>query len=161
MGVSYLPADTMRAILRAEMPPEGPAEPPWTLWLPRWHPPRLNQLLAGIRPRIRLKRECRDIILAAAIDAAREGCPPASERRRVDLEVIVKPGKRWADPDAYHKATLDALVHAAMLVDDSPEWCELGRVVYARSKDWGTKIVLGPAEALAGKTATTNQGEQR
>jgi hypothetical protein len=45
---------------------------------------------------------------------------------------LLGPRQRGADPDAYWKSLLDALVHAGLLVDDSPKWCELGPVRFER-----------------------------
>lgn len=65
-------------------------------------------------------------------------------RRRVSLEITLTGHQKQADPDAYWKSLLDALVQSELLKDDSREWCELGTVTYrcGSKEEAGTVIVL-------------------
>ena len=51
------------------------------------------------------------------------------------------------DPDASWKVILDACVAAGRLVDDGPQWCELGPVNYGRGPKRATTIILEEIEA--------------
>ena len=69
--------------------------------------------------------------------------PKAAGRRRVSLHIILDKGQRGADPDAYQKSSLDALVHAGMLVNDNRHYVEIAPVTFSRdSTGWGTIIRL-------------------
>lgn len=100
------------------------------LTIPNWHPVRLNQLLGcHWARRGRLKRQDRNLVAVYA----RLGCiPQARGRRRVGLTLTMAPRQRCPDPDCFWKSLNDALVHAGLLVDDGPKWCELGRVRFQR-----------------------------
>jgi len=112
------------------------------LTLRDWHPARLNQLTNGhwgARQRLK-QRDQRAVFMNARL----QGVPLAKGRRRVSLVITLKKGQRAADPDAYWKSSLDALVQAGLLKDDSPKWLELGTVEYRRTKDsrFGATIIL-------------------
>lgn len=110
------------------------------LHIDRWHPTRLNVLLAACwQVRARKKRFDADIVKAMFLGAE---TPRAKGKRRVSLEIVLGPRQRGADPDAYWKSVLDALVQCGALRDDSRIWCELGEVRFDRGKNWGTTIVL-------------------
>lgn len=114
----------------------------FNLVLRNWHPARLNELTSGHwGVRQRLKERDRH---AVAMNSLLQGVPPAKGRRRVSLVITLKKGQRAADPDAYWKSSLDALVQAGLLKDDSPRWLELGTVAYQRTKSarFGTTIIL-------------------
>jgi Holliday junction resolvase RusA-like endonuclease len=65
----------------------------------------------------------------------------------VSLQIILPPRERRCDPDAYWKSTLDALVHAKMLINDSSVWVELGSVDFDRtSGNRATRILLEELE---------------
>jgi hypothetical protein len=70
--------------------------------------------------------------------------PKAVGKRRVDLEIILKPKQRGGDVDAYNKSLLDGLVRCGLLVDDNRQHVELSQPTYSRGteKDWGARIVL-------------------
>ncbi len=68
--------------------------------------------------------------------------PKALGKRRVSLEVVITGRQQETDPDALWKSCLDCLVHARLLVDDSPRYCELGAVAYRRDGEPGTTVVL-------------------
>jgi hypothetical protein len=68
--------------------------------------------------------------------------PRATVRRRVTIVIVLGPRQRGADPDAYFKATGDALKDCGALVGDSKEWVEWLPVRYERGESAGTIIEL-------------------
>jgi hypothetical protein len=105
-----------------------------------WHPAKLNQLLnSHWAARGRVKKLDRDLVTVCARMA---GTPRAKGKRRVSLVLTLAPGQRAGDPDCYWKSLLDALVHAGLLGDDSPRWCELGTVGFVRGEARATTITL-------------------
>lgn len=101
------------------------------------HPPTLNQLMRGkLQSRMRLSKTWRSVV-AALWDGTK-----ATSKRRVWITIILGPRQRGADPDAYFKATGDALVACGALVDDSKEWVEWLPVQYGRGKSPRTIIEL-------------------
>lgn len=78
--------------------------------------------------RARLVREAGERV---AIEAHVQGVPRAVGRRRVSVRVTRRGG---GDVDNCLKVTLDALVLAGLLVDDSGRWCELGEVLVLRGR---------------------------
>jgi hypothetical protein len=114
--------------------------PTYRLTLPAWHPTPVNRLVgAHFGTRARRKRHDRELVAAHALAA---GIPRATRRRRVQLCITLGPRQRAADPDAYWKSTLDALVACGQLVNDSRQWVELGPVTFARGPAPATSIVL-------------------
>lgn len=102
----------------------------YSILIPRWHPPRVNQLYAGHwAARAKLKRECHQIVAAYARAA---GVPVAAGKRRVGLTIHLSIGQRGGDVDAYWKAVLDSLTSCKLLRDDSRTWCEIEPVAYVR-----------------------------
>lgn len=113
----------------------------YVLDIPRWHPAPLNQLLGHWATANRRKKSDRLMVLAYARQAK---FPQAERKRQVEMTITLKPKARACDPDAYYKSTLDALVHAGLLVNDSYLWVTLLPVAFRRgtTTDWGTRIVL-------------------
>lgn len=111
----------------------------YILTIPDWHPATTNQLLRSVRLRIRLKKNDREMVCGYSLQA---NIPNASVRRRVSLQLTLAPRQRAADPDAYWKSLLDALVRAGLLVDDNRTWCELGSVEFTRGSARATTIML-------------------
>lgn len=115
----------------------------WTLYLPGWIPAPLNQLLGNHHKAARLKAHDREIIgracVAYGVKAAIGGC---AGRRRVSMLVVWPPGKRAVDPDALFKSTLDALVHAGALWDDSANYVKFDQPLYARGEQAATYITI-------------------
>jgi hypothetical protein len=110
------------------------------LTIRNWHPARLNQWDGRHwSVRHRLKRADREMV---GICARLAGIPPATVRRRVSLVLTMAPRQRRPDPDCWWKSTLDALTACGLLVDDSPKWCELGRVSYERGAGRRTVVLL-------------------
>jgi hypothetical protein len=122
-----------------------------TLTIPNWQPATVNQLLVGVRGRIRLKKQDRELVGWYARAA---GIPRATTPRRVSLRITLGPRQRAADPDAHWKSLLDALVCAGLLVDDSRKWVQLGAVVFERGPARSTAIVL---EDVVGIPTTTEK----
>lgn len=102
-----------------------------TLTIPDWHPATVNRLYSGHwSKRARLKRGDAAMVWYYAKE---QEIPLADGKRRVSLVLTFAKGQRCPDEDAHWKSTLDALVHARLLIDDSPKWCVLGTVSYCRS----------------------------
>ena len=110
-----------------------------TLFIPTWHPATTNQLLDNRWKAARLKRSDREMVTWYCRITK---MPYATGIRRVNLTIVLKPGQRAADPDAYWKSSLDALVHAGMLVDDNRQHVELMPARFERSTEWGTRVVF-------------------
>lgn len=104
-----------------------------------WAPTPLNRLLGNHHAAARLKKLDREYVI---LHARLARVSRATGRRRVSLRITLPPRQRRWDPDALWKSSLDALVHANMLRDDCPKWCELGQVEYVRGAALATVIVL-------------------
>jgi hypothetical protein len=111
--------------------------------IPGWLPCRLNQLLGHWRNRHRLKKADRETV---GLYARMASIPHAKGKRRVSLVLTLAPRQRAADPDAWWKSVLDALVQADQLVDDNRQWCELGSVTFRRGREEATTIILEDVE---------------
>jgi Holliday junction resolvase RusA-like endonuclease len=112
----------------------------WTMFIPDWHPTKLNQLIGRHFAVVaRLKRVDRWHIATWSL---RDGVRAAQGKRRVQLTIILGPRQRAADPDAYWKCLLDALVHCGLLKDDNRQWVELAPVEFDRGKQKATIIKL-------------------
>ena len=109
------------------------------LLIPRWHPATINELLRGVKTRIRLKKVDRNIICTYCFY---HRIPVATGQRRVDLLITLGPRQKGADPDAFWKSLNDALVQAKLLVDDSRRWVQLGSVTFERGAERATTITL-------------------
>lgn len=78
------------------------------------------------------------------------GVPAALGKRRVSLVITLTARMRQADPDAYWKSLLDALVRARLLVNDTATFVELGSVTYAPERGrLSTTIVLEDLEPVS------------
>lgn len=103
------------------------------LVIEQWHPARLNALTSQHwAKRNRAKKADKRVV---GLEALAQGITPATGRRRVSLTIGVAKGKREADPDAYWKSLLDALVDAGLLIDDNRDGVEHGTVEFERSPD--------------------------
>lgn len=127
-----LPAVSESAVLRAAR---------WEIPLPIGvRPHTLNEIMRGHWSNGgRLKRADRDLIALAAILAK---APKATGKRKVSLRLVVPKGRKRCDGDSLWKTVLDSLVHCDMLVDDGPDWCEIGPVVYETGYPLSTTIIL-------------------
>lgn len=115
--------------------------PSQSLWIPKWRPTPLNQLMEGHWSNgARKKKADRWVVLTYV---KKEKLKPAFCKRRLYVEIVLGPRQKKADPDAYFKSLCDALVHAKMLTDDNDAGVELAPVQYSRdAQNWGTLIVL-------------------
>jgi hypothetical protein len=118
------------------------------LTIPRWHPARLNEIM-GRHWAIGHKRKRADAITIGWHAKASE-IPHAEGRRRVSLVIVLGPRQRAGDPDAYWKSTLDGLVLAGLLRNDSSRWCELGTIEFRRGTEHATEIILEDLDASFG-----------
>ena len=110
-----------------------------TLTITNWHPAKLNDLLGHWAKRHKLKSFDRGIV---ALSVRNAGIVKATGPRRVSLHIILGKGQRAADPDAYWKSTLDALVQCGALQSDSRQWVELGPVTFDRAEKPATVVTL-------------------
>lgn len=145
-GSSDLPGDLKRQaterpkLARGTAPPPATAAQSWTLRIDDWMPTPLNQLINkhwAIAARMK-KADAERI----AFEAARQGIPAADGKRRVSLVVVLPKGKRATDTDSLHKSTLDGLVHAGLLRNDSTLWAEGAPPMFARGARLVTYITL-------------------
>ena len=113
------------------------------VFIPRWHPTPLNKLLRNYWVAARLKKVDRDMI-GWAFKADHPNNRACNEKKLITLTIILQKGKRGCDPDAYWKSTLDALVHAGAIANDSHLWVQLAPVDFKRADDWGTVIKVTP-----------------
>lgn len=110
----------------------------YCLCLP-FHTARLNELMAGVKTKVGLRRRDNALVAEAA---ALSGIPQATGPRRVSLLVVLARGQRAGDRDGWFKSLLDALVHSRLLVDDGARHCELGPVTFARGDRAGMYVTL-------------------
>jgi hypothetical protein len=115
------------------------------LEIPGWHPTRLNNLFGHWVRCHRLKKADRETV---GLYARMVGIPRAKGKRRVSLVLTLAPRQRAADPDAWWKSVLDALVQAGLLVDDNRQGCELGSVTFRRGRQRATTIILEDVEEV-------------
>ena len=93
-----------------------------------WQPATVNELMASVKQRIRLKR--RDRAFINLYVKVRGGVPAATGKRRVGLRLTMQKGQRRPDVDANHKSFLDALKYCGLIVDDGPLWLEITPVEF-------------------------------
>jgi hypothetical protein len=67
--------------------------------IPGWHPATVNQLLKSVRGRIRLKKADRKWV--GDYLGLLHRVPRAQGRRRVSLRIILGPGRKASDVDAW------------------------------------------------------------
>jgi Holliday junction resolvase RusA-like endonuclease len=122
------------------------SEPTFTMIIPHWHPTRLNILMGKHWAKTgRLKKADAAMIWYYGKSIVMF---KATGKRKAELTIILKKGHRGADPDAYNKSLLDALVTCGLLTDDNRQGVELMPVVYRRGTDtnWGSEIRLWDIE---------------
>ena len=115
------------------------------------HTATANELNKSVRLKIQLKKRDRQWI---GLACKSQDIPVATVKRRVQIIVILEPGQRGADPDAFFKSLADALKQAGAIKNDSAKWVEWPPVQYERGKKPGMRIVLedvGPAQAVKTK----------
>lgn len=110
----------------------------YRILIPDWHPATVNKLLDGHWSKAgRLKKADFKIIWTYS-----RQIPPAVKKRIVNIKLHIAGAGRTADPDAYFKSVLDALVRCKLLRDDSATWCQLGDVEFERGYVKATEIEL-------------------
>lgn len=111
-----------------------------TVTIPDWHPVRLNELMGRNRFVIHKRKKAdRELIAFYCLQAQ---IPPAVGLRRITLTIILGPRQRAADPDAYWKSLLDALVQCKALKSDDRFGVECVPVRYERADRKATVIQL-------------------
>lgn len=137
-GSAHLPGDYSPRAKRDEAPAISAAM--WTMRIPLWMPTPLNRLIGGHWAKgAKLKKQDREIV-ALAVQLHR--VPPAEHKRRLSVLIVLPKGKRACDPDALQKSLADALVHAAVLRNDSHLWVEHQPVEFARGERLCTYVTL-------------------
>lgn len=111
-----------------------------TLIIPGWTPTLLNAFL-GRHWGVGHAKKKIDAELIGTYAVA-QALTKASGKRRVSLELHGWKRGRLPDPDAVWKSLLDGLVACRLLIDDSPNWCEIVSPVYIRDAIWQTTITL-------------------
>jgi hypothetical protein len=111
--------------------------------IPDWQPTPLNKLMGSWHTRNRLKHADYKVIWAYSLGKDGKTIVPYGQvKRSVELIVTLEPRQRAPDPDSLWKVTLDGLVRAYALWNDSPKWCELLPVKFGRGEHKATRIVL-------------------
>lgn len=134
-----------RAMPRTPKPPPVPERPPvagqrWEVKIDGYRPASLNEIMHGHWARgAALKKRDR---IAMGLAFAISGVPAATGKRRVSLRITLPKGSRRHDIDAFLKTTLDACVHAKILIDDNPKWAVWGGVFYERGEQLSTTIIV-------------------
>lgn len=115
------------------------------LTIENWRPHSLNELTRG---------KLYDRVCLSAADKATVGwealrleIPKATGKRRVIVNFIYPPRKRFHDADAFHKSLLDSLKACGLLVGDSPKWVELPPWRFGRGTKQTTVIMLEDLES--------------
>jgi hypothetical protein len=112
----------------------------YRLRIERWQPTPLNKLInCHWATAARRKKADKNLIVGYCL---KNRIPVATGSREVRITIILGPRQRACDPDAYGKTTLDALVHARMLIDDSRRWCRILPVEFERGEERGTVVEL-------------------
>lgn len=100
--------------------------------IPNFVPVSVNRVIrkhwAARRQRL---REDADLIAGYAMIAR---APKAKGKRRVSVAVMVTNLTHAPDPDNILKSALDALVKCGQLIDDSAQWCEIGKITVGVGK---------------------------
>ncbi len=128
------------------MHPQSPSRPgrfkggtkgSWRITILSWHPATVNELMRSVKTRIRRKKADRVLIDTQSLHV-----PIATGPRRIHLAITLGKGRRAADPDAYWKSLLDALVACKLLIDDNRQNCVLDPVEFSRGNEPETTIEL-------------------
>jgi Holliday junction resolvase RusA-like endonuclease len=98
--------------------------------IPTYKPPSLNEFLGKHwSVGYKLKNDCKWLVMYYSKDLEK-----ATDKRRVDMHIVLGKGARKLDADNAWKIILDSLRHAGMLVDDSPEYCVTTEPTYSRGE---------------------------
>lgn len=116
---------------------------PVVVWVPAWHPPSLNHAVGRHWSKLaRMKRGAADIV--GVYFRAAGGKPITQTYRPVRKISLILSGDlaKRLDQDNIDKVFRDALVRAAVIVDDSPEWAEFAPTVIAPDLAYGTTFTV-------------------
>ena len=135
------------------LPGDADASPgPWTVVIDGWTPPTVNALMRGHwSTRARIKKAAVNRVVAAMRAA---GVPAATGKRRVTIAVEYGNRGHLSDPDNVPKAVLDGLKRAAVLIDDTAEWCDCPTATVARGAAKRTTLVIEDIETDAKEQAS-------
>ena len=111
----------------------------WTMEIPGWHPAPLNKLMRHWAVAKRLKAHDAKIIGTALVAYQ---VPETKYPRKVRMLVVLPPGKRAPDPDSLWKSTLDVLVNAGALFNDSQHYVRIDEPRFARGRELVTYLTL-------------------
>lgn len=118
------------AAIAGERPPSAPST--YTMTIIGWRPRSLNELMkVHYMIAYRLKKRDKARI---AVEKIVQRIPDAVHKRRVSLRIVLHGRDQVMDGDNVWKSCLDALVACRALVNDTPEWVDLGSVDYDRGK---------------------------
>jgi len=124
----------------------------WTVVMDGWTPPTVNALMRGHwATRARIKKAAVNRVVAAMRAA---GVPAATGKRRVTIAVEYGNRGHLSDPDNVPKAVLDGLKRAAVLIDDTAEWCDCPTATVARGDGKRTTLVIEDIETDAKEQAS-------
>jgi hypothetical protein len=121
--------------------PWGQPQVVYRVEIPGWHPASVNELFKSVKSRIRLKKRDRKWI-GDFFGPMGSKVPLASGKRRVSITIVLAPGQRGKDVDAYHKSPLDALKYHGLIRNDTDRWCEITPVNYDRAAKMATVFLL-------------------
>lgn len=113
------------------------------IFIPGWHPARLNQLMSEPLGGYKRKKLDRRIV---ADHIHSYGIQRATNKRSLKALLLFPKGKRAGDPDCYWKSLCDALVQCGALVNDSDLWVKLEPNEYFRGPSMATIIILRDQE---------------
>ena len=112
----------------------------WAFTIDDWHPTKLNALMSMPWP-VRRKAKFGDAVRIA--DACRKaGVTGAIGPRALSVLILLGPGQRGADPDAYDKGLRDGLKRCGAIKDDNRQWLVPRPVLFERVPRLGTAIIL-------------------
>lgn len=96
----------------------------WTIRLPMYHPPSLNDYATNKGVRMRAVKQLVKVLEPWWHTLSDTRIPSAEARRIVLITIVYGPGERSMDNDNVQKVIKDALVGCKLLRNDSAEWCE-------------------------------------
>lgn len=113
--------------------------PEYIINIPNWHPTPLNKLLGGHWSKAhKAKRHDKEILWGYTYNKI----PEKQIKRSVELTIILGPGQRGCDPDAYWKTVNDGLVNSRALWNDNDKYCQILPVKFERAEKMATRIVI-------------------
>jgi Holliday junction resolvase RusA-like endonuclease len=110
----------------------------WTVFIPRWKPCSVNQLLS-LHWAASSRKKAEDFKM---VWGNTRQIPPATGKREVFTKIYITGKGRTPDPDNLAKSLNDALVKAKLLKDDSQTWARIHPIEFERGYRHGTEITL-------------------